>query len=68
VKVKDSAVSTLSRVRPTRRLNLYLFRSLDEVRVISYRCIEGYNDLCPHDALGGLLPAAYANINAEPSF
>ncbi len=37
-------------------LNLYLSRSLHEVWEIASRWIDEYNDLRPHDALGGLPP------------
>ena len=48
-------------------LNLYLFRSLDEVREITSRWIDEYNDLRPHDALGGLPPSVYSARKAENS-
>lgn len=48
-------------------LNVYLFRSLHEVREITSRWIDEYNDLRPHDALGGLPPSVYANRKLENS-
>ena len=48
-------------------LNLYLFRSLHEVREITSRWIDEYNDLRPHDALGGLPPSVYATRKLENS-
>jgi putative transposase len=46
-------------------LNRYLFRSLHEVREITSRWIDEYNDLQPHDALGGLPPTVYATQKLE---
>ena len=48
-------------------LNLYLFRSLHEVREITSRWIDEYNELRPHDALGGLPPSVYATQKMENS-
>jgi len=48
-------------------LKLYLFRSLREVREITSRWIDEYNDLRPHDALGGLPPSVYAAQQSENS-
>lgn len=40
-------------------LNAYLFKSLDQVREISWQWLIDYNEERPHDALNGLTPAAY---------
>jgi putative transposase len=48
-------------------LNLYLFRSLDEVREITGRWRVEYNEQRPHDALGGLPPCVYVTENAKHS-
>jgi len=37
-------------------LNLYLFRSLAEVKEITYWWILGYNEERPHDSLGSMTP------------
>jgi putative transposase len=61
---------TLKRFNRTYRngvLNLYLFRSLCEVREITSRWGDEYNDLRPHDALGGLPRSLYAIQKLENS-
>ncbi len=45
-------------------LNLYLFRTLTEVRDITARWLIEYNEVRPHDSLAGLPPAEYATLNA----
>ena len=57
----------LNRTYRNEVLNLYLFRSLYEVREITSRWIDEYNELRPHDALGGLPPCVYANQTLENS-
>jgi putative transposase len=40
-------------------LNAYLFDSISEVREITEKWLERYNEIRPHDALGSLPPARY---------
>jgi putative transposase len=40
-------------------LDFYLFRSLNELRLITQRWISSYNQERPHDALNGMTPTAF---------
>jgi putative transposase len=41
-------------------LDAYIFDSLEEVRIITERWLEDYNDMRPHEALQGLSPRQFA--------
>ena len=47
-------------------LDMYLFRTLDEVRQITEQWAYLYNAERPHDALGGLSPYDYAEFKLNP--
>ena len=64
---QNAYIERFNRTYRNEVLNLYLFRSLNEVRKITSRWIDEYNELRPHDALGGLPPCVYANQTAENS-
>lgn len=48
-------------------LNLYLFRSLPQVRQLVEQWRRQYNEQRPHDALGGLPPCVYVASQRESS-
>ena len=47
-------------------LNAHLFRGLNEVRELTYRWLETYNEIRPHDALGRVPPSVFRRRLEEP--
>lgn len=64
---QNAYIERFNRTYRTEVLNLYLFRTLREVREITSRWLRQYNEDRPHDALGGLPPTVYANRKLENS-
>ena len=64
---QNAYIERFNRTYRNEVLNLYLFRSLEEVRQITSRWLVEYNEQRPHDALGGLPPCVYATRNAGTS-
>ena len=56
---QNSYVERFNRTYRTEILDMYLFRSLNEVREITESWIREYNEERPHDALGDLTPWEY---------
>jgi len=64
---QNAYIERFNRTYRNEVLNLYLFRSLDEVREITGRWMMEYNDQRPHDALGKLPPTVHAERKAGNS-
>lgn len=64
---QNAFIERFNRTYRNEVLNLYLFSNPDEVREVTAAWLIEYNELRPHDALGGLPPAVYANQNAGNS-
>lgn len=64
---QNAYIERFNRTYRNEVLNRYLFRNLHEVREITSRWLVEYNELRPHDALGGLPPTVYASQTARNS-
>jgi len=56
---QNSYVERFNRTYRDEVLNMYAFRSLSEVREITERWLDEYNEERPHDSLGDLTPYEY---------
>jgi len=56
---QNAFIERFNRTSRTEVLNAYVFESLEQVREISAKWLQSYNEERPHDALAGLPPATY---------
>lgn len=64
---QNAFVERFNRTYRNEVLNLYLFRSLEEVREITARWRTIYNEHRPHKALQGAAPYHYQKLTPENS-
>jgi putative transposase len=58
---QNAYIESFNRTYREEVLDLYLSRTLHEVRKITHQWLVRYNDTWPHDALGRMSPIAYAD-------
>ena len=62
---QNSFIERFNRTYRTEVLDFYVFRLLSEVRQITDRWLDEYNEERPHESLGDLTPAEYRQANTE---
>lgn len=62
---QNSYVERFNRTYRDEILNMYVFRTLSEVRELTENWITEYNDERPHDSLGDLTPWEYLAVNNQ---
>jgi putative transposase len=61
---QNAYIERFNRTYRTEVLDLYTFDTLAEVRAVTEQWLEEYNQIRPHDALGGLTPAQYSAMTS----
>ena len=64
---QNSYVERFNRTFRDEVLNMYVFRSLSEVREITQNWISEYNEERPHDSLGDLTPYEFMATSKPPA-
>lgn len=65
--VQNAYIERFNRLYREDVLDAYLFSDMDQVKIISEKWMEDYNENHPHGSLGGKSPRQYARIN-QPGF
>ena len=63
---QNAYVERFNRTYRDEILDFYVFKKLSEVREVTDRWLEEYNEERPHKSLGNLTPAEYAEVNQKP--
>lgn len=64
---QNAFIERFNRTYRNEVLNLYLFRSLDQVRELTAEWMTIYNEHRPHEALRGMAPCIYHKPSQENS-
>jgi putative transposase len=63
---QNAFVERFNRTYRDEVLDVHLFESLNQVREVTYRWLESYNETRPHDGLGRVPPAEFRRRIEEP--
>tara|TARA_R100001377_G_scaffold83259_1_gene64535 strand:+ start:4525 stop:4803 length:279 start_codon:yes stop_codon:yes gene_type:complete len=63
---QNSYVERFNRTYRDEILNMYVFKTLDEVRELTENWVREYNEERPHDSLGDLTPWEYLAKHKAP--
>lgn len=64
--MQNSYIERFNRTYREEILNMYVFRTLNEVRELTENWIREYNDERPHDSLNDLTPWEYLAKSKQP--
>ena len=62
---QNSFIERFNRTYREEVLDMYVFKRLSEVRNITERWINEYNEKRPHESLGNLTPREYMTVNNQ---